>query len=324
MLVSCLSEPVLIFMRFQLSILYLRTAMKISKHYLAAILAFTMWGFFSIPLKALAGYLPGSILYYRIVFSVLILFLLLIAFRRKSINESYQHFNLQTSGKKGLLVVLTLAGGALLTINWLTFIHIVNHINVKTAAFSYLVCPVLTALLGVWLLKESLTGLQWFAVLLCVISCLLIGLNSWVELGFSFLTALTYALYLISQRKNQGFDRLLVLGIQILFALLVLTIVPTGIVVDSPTSISFYLLTALIAVFFTVIPLFLNLYALNQVNAATIGLLMYINPLLNFALAVFWFKESVSIMQALGYTLVFIALVVFNLKWILKKSYQLN
>ena len=222
------------------------------------------------------------------------------------------------------MVILTLAGGALLTINWLTFIQIVNHINVKTAAFSYLVCPVLTALLGVWLLKESLTGLQWFAVLLCVISCLMIGLNSWLELGFSFLTALTYALYLISQRKNQGFDRLLVLGIQILFALLVLTFLPTGIVVDTPTSISFYLLTALIAVFFTVIPLFLNLYALNKVNAATIGLLMYINPLLNFALAVFWFKESVSAMQALGYTLVFIALVIFNIKWILKKSYQLN
>jgi chloramphenicol-sensitive protein RarD len=315
-------ELVLIFMRFHLLILYLRTAMKISKHYLAAMLAFTMWGFFSIPLKALAGYLPGSILYYRIVFSVLILFFLLIFFRRKSIAESYRHFTLQAYGKKWLLVVLTLAGGALLTINWLTFIHIVNHINVKTAAFSYLVCPVLTALLGVWLLKESLTGLQWFAVLLCVVSCLLIGLNSWVELGFSFLTALTYALYLISQRKNQGFDRLLVLGIQILFALVVLTFLPTGIVVNSPSS--FYLLTALIAVFFTVIPLFLNLYALNQVNAATIGLLMYINPLLNFALAVFWFKESVSTMQALGYTLVFIALVVFNLKWILKKSYQLN
>jgi chloramphenicol-sensitive protein RarD len=115
-----------------------------------------------------------------------------------------------------------------------------------------------------------------------------------------------------------------VLGIQILFALLVLTFLPTGIVVDTPTSISFYLLTALIAVFFTVIPLFLNLYALNKVNAATIGLLMYINPLLNFALAVFWFKESVSAMQALGYTLVFIALVIFNIKWILKKSYQLN
>nr|MCU0384165.1 EamA family transporter [Cyclobacteriaceae bacterium] len=218
----------------------------------------------------------------------------------------------------------TLAGGALLTINWLTFIHIVNHINVKTAAFSYLVCPVLTALLGVWLLQERLTGLQWFAVLLCIISCLLIGLNSWVELGFSFLTALTYALYLISQRKNQGFDRLLVLGIQILFALLVLTFLPTGIEVDKPASVSFYLLTALIAVFFTVIPLFLNLYALNQVNAATIGLLMYINPLLNFALAVFWFKESVSTMQAVGYTLVFAALVIFNLKWILKRSYQLN
>ncbi len=30
---------------------------------------------------------------------------------------------------------LTLAGGALLTVNWLTFIYIVNHINIKTASF---------------------------------------------------------------------------------------------------------------------------------------------------------------------------------------------
>jgi chloramphenicol-sensitive protein RarD len=209
-------------------------------------------------------------------------------------------------------VVLTLVGGALLAVNWLTFIYIVNNINIKTASFSYFVCPVLTAVLGSVLLQEKLTRQQWWAVLLCTVSCVLIGYGSVQELGYSFLTAFTYALYLITQRKNQGFDRVIVLGIQVLFALLVLSMVANTLVASVPTEPRFYGIILLIAVLFTVVPLFLNLYALNKVNAATIGIVMYINPLLNFGIAVLFFNETVTHLQLAGYGLILIALVIFN------------
>ena len=220
--------------------------------------------------------------------------------------------------QKYTTIILTLAGGALLCVNWLTFIYIVNTINIKTASFSYLICPVITAVLGYILIQEKLTPLQWISVGLCAISCMLIGMGSVSELGYSFVTALTYALYLISQRKNQGFDRIIVLGVQILFSFFLLNLMYSFLIGNVPESPRFYGIISIIAIFFTVLPLFLNLFALNKINSATIGILMYINPIFNFMLAVTVFNEQVSPLQAIGYAIISIALILFNYAYIKK------
>lgn len=286
--------------------------MENRKHFGAGLLAFLIWGFFAFPLRALSDYTSGQILYFRILCSVLVLGIIIAGFKRKQFVEEIALLKSFTREKRNTLIVLTLTGGALLTVNWLTFIHIVNNINIKTASFSYLVCPVLTAVLGSVLLKEKLTQQQWLAVALCAISCVLIGMGSALELGFSMLTALTYALYLITQRRNQGFDRIIVLGIQVLFALLILSTLVPVLVSEIPTSVRFYVLISIVAIVFTVLPLFLNLYALNRVNAATIGIVMYLNPILNFTIAILFFNERVEGVQILGYAIIFIALIVFN------------
>jgi chloramphenicol-sensitive protein RarD len=62
-----------------------------------------------------------------------------------------------------------------------------------------------------------------------------------------------------------------------------------------------------------VLPLFLNLYALNKINAATIGILMYINPLINFTLAFLVVNETATTTQILGYVTIGVALLLFNI-----------
>lgn len=286
--------------------------MENRKHFAAGIGAFLIWGFFAFPLRALSDYTSGQILYFRILCSVLVLGIIIAGFKRKQLVEEVALLKTFTREKRNTLILLTLAGGVLLTVNWLTFIHIVNNINIKTASFSYLVCPVLTAVLGSVLLKEKLSNQQWLAVFLCALSCILIGMGSALELGFSMLTALTYALYLITQRRNQGFDRIIVLGVQILFALLILSTLVPILISEIPTAPQFYVLISIVAVVFTVFPLFLNLYALNRVNAATIGIVMYLNPILNFTIAILFFNERLEGIQVLGYAIIFIALIVFN------------
>lgn len=286
--------------------------MENRKHYAAAVAAFVVWGFFSIPLRALSNFYPGEILYFRILASFLILIIIISAFKRHQLKAELAFLRTFHQRKQIRIVILTLLGGVLLTVNWLTFIHIVNHINIKTASFSYLICPVITAVLGYVLIKEQLSQLQWIAVVLCAISCALMGLNSFVELGYSFLTALTYALYLITQRKNQGFDRMVVLGVQIMFSLVILTCFYPLLILEVPTDLKFYIIIVIIAAFFTVLPLFLNLFALNKINSATIGILMYLNPLINFSVAFIVFKESISSVQAFGYLIIVVALILFN------------
>lgn len=286
--------------------------MRISRHYSAAISAFVIWGFFPIPLRWIQSYPASEILFFRILLSLIVLVLILGTARRKALLDDVRLFREFNLNQRRKAVMITLAGALLLGVNWLLFIYIVNSVNVKTASFTYLICPVITAVLGSVILKERLTSLQWFAVALCAASCVLIGLNSAPELVYSLLTALTYALYLISQRSLQGFDRLTILGLQVLITFLGLVALYPYLVDGAPTESWFYIVVGIIAVFFTVIPLFLNLFALNAINAATIGILMYINPLLNFILAIVLYKETVTVLQACGYGIILAGLLLFN------------
>jgi chloramphenicol-sensitive protein RarD len=261
----------------------------------------------------LQQYPASEILYFRILFSLVILLGVVVAFKRSSLKEDIDKLKSLTPPQRKKTIFLTLAGGVLLTVNWLVFIYIVNNINIKTASFSYLVCPVITAVLGYILIKERLTMQQWLAVALCTVSCLLIGLNSALELGYSVLTAFTYALYLVSQRRNQGFDRIITLTIQVLFSFAILCLFFNVLVDEVPVAGKFYWVITLIAALFTVLPLFLNLYALNKISAATVGILMYINPILNFSIAFIVFKESINLLQLLGYLIIVVALIIFNL-----------
>ncbi|HCZ36342.1 MAG TPA: EamA family transporter [Cytophagales bacterium] len=282
------------------------------KHYAAAVSAFVVWGFFSLPLRALKDYTAGEILYFRIASSVVILLVILFGFRRYKMKMDLMRLRSFPEKQRNQIVGLILGGGVLLIVNWLIFIYVINAINIKTASFSYFICPVLTAVLGNFILREKLSQLQWLAVSLCIISCVLLGLNSAAELGYSFAVALSYALYLITQRRNNGFDRLSVLFVQMLFALLILSLAFPWLVNDVPQTFHFYGLIIVVAGVFTVLPLFLNLYALNGINSTTVGILLYINPLMNFIIAFLVFDETITSLQAIGYLIILVALVLFN------------
>jgi len=288
------------------------------KHYLAAVAAFVIWGFFPWLLKSLAAYTSGEILYFRILFASVILVIIVFGFRRKVFQRDLAFLKSQTTQKRSAMILTLLGGGALLTVNWLIFIYTVNHINIRTASFSYLICPVLTAVMGYWFLHERLTGLQWFAVALCAASCTMIGLSSVSELGYSFSTALTYGLYLVVQRRNSELDRISVLAVQIAFSFFLLNIAYPYLVEAVPAESGFYITIIIISALFTVLPLFLNLYALIKVNSATVGILMYINPLINFSIAIFVFHEQISPLQLVGYMIILVGLVAFNYPYVEK------
>jgi len=286
--------------------------MNNKNQYLAAVSAFLIWGFLPWLLKSLAGYTANEILYFRIFFSSIVLVLIVGVIRNSKLRKDIATFRSYPSSDKTRVVALWLSGGLLLTINWLVFIYCVNNVNIRTASFSYLICPVLTAVLGYVVLKEKMSPMQWTAVLLCAISCILMGLNSVNELGYSIVIGSTYAFYLILQRLYKEFDRITVLSVQILFSFLLLNIFFGSLTSSLPTDTSFYVITAIIGAAFTVLPLFLNLYALTGVSSATVGILMYINPIVNFTIAFLVFDEKVSSLQIIGYSIIAVALVLFN------------
>ena len=281
-------------------------------YYLAAISSFIIWGVFSLPLKMMSNYAAGQILFFRVAFAVLILILFFLLLGRSSARENLRTFKSLDKKQKLIISLLTIGGGILIVSNGLIFIYVVNSVNIRTATFSYFICPVLTAVFAFALLKEKLGTLQWIAVLLCAVSCALIGKDSVTELGYSLVIASTYAFYLITQRKNTAFDRLFILMIQLSFAMIVILPFYPMLVSSLPSGAGFYFAVAGISLVFTIVPLFLNLYALKGMSSSTLGILMYINPIINFTIGVLYFNEKVTVNQSIGFTIIAFALLLFN------------
>ncbi|MCE7064518.1 EamA family transporter [Dyadobacter sp. CY326] len=293
--------------------------MKFSKYYLAAFISFVIWGFFSLALKPLKAYASLDILFYRVFLCAVIMAVISLFVRIKVLKENIGKFRQLPASEKRRVTILTFSGGFLLTANWFFFIYVMNHISVKAASFAYLVCPIMTTVIAYFVLNEKLSKWQWGAVLLSVVSCMLLSFNNISDIAYSLIVAASYAFYLVSQRKNTGFDKFLILTVQILFSALLLAPFYPVYSEALPMEFSFYALIFLIAVLFTIVPLYMNLYALQGVNSSTMGVLLYINPLMNFSIALIYFHEPINAIQIIAYSLILLSIIIFNERFIFKR-----
>ena len=294
--------------------------MRVNKYYLSAFTAFVIWGFFSLVLKPLHDYPSLDILFYRVFFSTVLLLVITLFFRKAILKKDIQVFKVLSKSTKYKTIFLTIFGGFLLIANWFLFIYAVNHVSLKSASFAYLICPILTTIFAYLILKEKLSKWQWFAVGLSLVSCVILSFGSIRDLIYSLIIALTFAFYLISQRKNNHFDRLIILTVQLLIASVVILPFFPSYSGPTPTEPVFYIMLALIVGIFTVLALYLNLYALKGMNSSAVGILMYINPLINFTLAVLYFHEPIDTIQIVSYSLILISIVIFNEKVLFPKQ----
>ncbi|MGX7668517.1 EamA family transporter [Flavobacterium pedocola] len=294
--------------------------MRINKYYLAAVAAFVIWGFFSLALKPIHHYPSLDILFYRVFLSVLLISAINLFIRRKVLLKDFQTIKTKPKAERNIILLLNVGGGLLLTANWFIFIYVMNHISVKAASFAYLVCPILTTVLAFFILKEKLSKWQWIAVGISLSGCVLLSFNSFADIFYSLIVALTYALYLISQRKNTEVDKFVALNVQLLTSGILLLPFYPSFSGPVPGESLFYICLVFIVILFTIIPLFLNLFALKGMNSSTLGIMLYINPILNFLLAVFYYKEEVTGIQIISYSLILISILVFNEKLIFKRK----
>lgn len=285
-----------------------------------------IWGFIPFPLRALTTYPAGQILYFRLLLSVVILLLLVFTLKRKEAKTTWLFYKNSSGPEKRKMLLLTLAGGLLLTTNWLLFIYVINHISIQTASFSYLLCPILTAVLGFLILKEPLRKNQWAAIGLSLLSCGLIGVASFTNLVFSLLIAASYAFYLISQRVLTRHDKIVSLTMQLILGFIIIApfynYLREG--AELVPELKFFGPVLALSVVFTVLPLFLNLFALQELRSGTIGILMYLNPIINFLLAFLYFGEKTTLQQGLAYALIFISIILYNLNPAQKKAASLS
>ena len=283
------------------------------KHLWAAVAAFVIWGFFSLPLKPLADYSALTILLFRVVFSTF--FLLIYLFNKKHfVKEMKEDWKLLVASERKKQLFYIILNALLLAFNWLAFIYTMNNVSVRATSLAYLICPILTAFLAVWILKERFVFWQWLSLGISVFACVLLVKDQPTDVIAGILVGLSYALFLVFQKIIFIKRGTLLLFIQLVigmpFIFLYLYFQKEVLIV--PSSFKFYSLLVVISFFFTIVPLLLNIYALRGAPSSTVGMLLNINPLIIFLLSIFYWKEPLDWTQVVSYSIIFLAVILFN------------
>ncbi|WP_039866235.1 EamA family transporter [Pedobacter sp. BAL39] len=282
------------------------------RYFLAGFLSFAIWGMFSIPLRNLKAYPSQEILYYRIFVSLVCIWLAILLFRRKELRCDVDFLASSTASERIRIGLQILVSTLLLTGNWYTYIYAVNHVSLQSGAFAYMVCPLITAFGGFILLNEQLSRLKLISLGIALLSVILLGTGSLIEVLWSVVIATLYALYLIMQRKMQHLDKLNLLAFQIVLAAIL--ILPFYLSKHNAVPIEpwFWGNIIIVAVVFTIVPLFLSLYALIGIPSSSLGIIIYINPIIAFAVAILYFGEHLDSGKMIAYAFLAVSVIVFN------------
>ena len=282
------------------------------KYLLAAFLAPIIWGFMPIAVRSIKKFPAEDILYFRIITALVILLIFIGLFRRKHLRNDLILFRSLTRKQQLQLSSLVLLSAIFIFGNWYSYIYTVNHISIQAAAFGYLLCPLITTFTAFFLLKEKLSPVKWIALFIAFISVCLLSSGSFIEVVWAITIGALYAFYLIISRVIKGIDKLNMLAIQMILCMLV--VIPNLIINAHaiPTETVFWNTTVILAVLFTIIPLYLSIYALNRISSSTVGILLYVNPIIAFSVAIFYFQEQVDPHKYIAYAILAIAIILFN------------
>lgn len=272
--------------------------------------AYGLWGLLPLYFLILAPAGPVEIVANRVLWSLLFCTLLL------TVLKSWGPVSraVRTPRLLGLLTIAAL----LIAVNWLVYTYGVTSGQAIEASLGYFINPIVSVLLGVIVLREKLRPLQWVAIgmgLLAVV-VLAIGYGSvpWIALTLAF----SFGLYgFVKKSVGSRVDAVSSLSIETA----VLTPIAAGVMVWLSSTGAATLLTEGSGHFWimaasgviTAVPLIFFGAAARRLPLTTIGLLQYLAPVLQFLLALFVFGEEMPIERWVGFSLVWVGLVLLTI-----------
>jgi chloramphenicol-sensitive protein RarD len=275
--------------------------------FLLGVAAYGIWGLFPLywPLLEPAG--AVEILAHRILWSCVTLGLLVLALRRTSMVRSIAVDRRTRS-------ILTLAAG-LITINWAVYIWGVNNCHVVETSLGYFVNPLVTVLMGVFLLGERLRRWQWaalgIAALAVVVLTLDYGRPPWIALVLAF----SFGSYGLCKKRADApaiesttFETMVTGPVALVYLAWLQWHGGANAVAHGPG----HTLLLMSAGIVTAVPLVCFGGAAIRVPLVTLGLLQYLTPTLQFGLGVLYFHEDMPVGRWIGFGLVWVALVILT------------
>ncbi|RYF25751.1 MAG: EamA family transporter RarD [Comamonadaceae bacterium] len=284
---------------------------------LYATLAYVAWGIFPVYFHQVASVPAWEVVMHRTLWSMVFVTAVLVARRQLAWVGALR--------QQPRVVAAFLLSALLLSTNWLIYVWAVHNQHVVDASLGYFILPLVNVAMGYVFLRERPRPAQWMALAVAATGVLWLTLQTgrvpWIALAL----ACTFGFYGLL-RKTAVLGALEGLALETaLLAPLALACLAwwtwTGravwVTADAAT------LGWLVAAGpITAVPLLLFAAGARRIPLATMGVLQYISPSLQFALGVWLFGETVQPARLAGFALIWAALVLYTLEggWMRRRA----
>ncbi len=265
--------------------------------------AYFLWGIVPAywPLLQPAG--SVEILAHRIAWSLVVMAVITAALGRWA--------GIRRLSRRGWAMVA--AASVLIAVNWGVYIHAVNTGHVVEAALGYFINPLVSVLLGVFVLRERLRLPQYAALTIAVTAVVVLAVDYGRLPWISLVLACSFGLYGLLKKTVP-----LEATASVTAESLVLAPIAVGYLIWLGPAGTFashgwgHALILASAGLVTAIPLILFGAGARLVPLVTLGMLQYLAPVLQFSWGVFVMHEPMPASRWFGFALVWVALAIFT------------
>jgi len=273
---------------------------------LAGICANTVWGFLPLLFYLVDDVDPFEVVAVRTACSLLVVGMIVVVSRRFG--------EVVTTLRNPRVTLGLLCSAVLLAINWLMYVYAVQSNQVLEGSFGYFINPMVSVGLGMVFLGERHSRSQTAALGLALVAIVVQAVGIGGVPVISLVLALSFGLYGFIRKIVQA-DATNGLAIETLLltfpavAYVGWSVAHAGLgPLGQPRDLLLLLATGPA----TATPLLLYAYSVRRLRLATVGMLQYVAPSIQFVLAITFFGEQINLVRLISFVLVWASLVIFT------------
>lgn len=275
---------------------------------IAAVGAYGIWGMLTLYYAALAHVAPLEVVSNRVAWSLVVVGLYFLIKRRWG--EVWQVMRNKASFRA------LLCSSLLISINWLTYIWAVSNQQATEASLGYFILPLVNVAFGYLFLSERLSSYQWLAIGLAVLAIVMQTIWLGTLPIVSLVVALSFGGYgyirkTVDVGPNLGLlVELVVIAPFALGYLAYLHLSGVAVLFNGDMTTTILLLLTGLATYF---PLLWFSAAAKRLKLSTLGVMQYMNPTIQFLLAVFVLGEALTMDKLLTFSLIWLSVAIYTI-----------
>tara|TARA_A100001015_G_C15014942_1_gene725031 strand:+ start:1607 stop:2488 length:882 start_codon:yes stop_codon:yes gene_type:complete len=280
---------------------------KTFKSVLAMTLACLIWGLSGLYYDQLSHIEPFEVLAHRALWAMLF-FSVVLFFQGRFIGLIK---GLGSSREAVLLACSSL----MISINWFFFIFSIQTGQAVQASFGYYIFPLVAVIFGYVFKGERFSRIQIFAILCAVCSIVALGFALRLVPTISLIIAFTFGAYgliksfiKLSSIESVTIETMVLAPVALSFLFFKYAVQDQ----ENHTAIWSDLLLLMVSGLITGGPLILFAFATQNISYATVGILQYINPTLQFLVATFILLEPFNTWHAFALVFIWIGIIIYS------------